>query len=284
MPEAPSQRSLATASTGGESAAAAELPHLAVIGAGRAGRSLARAAERAGLDFELAGREDALACCRRSEIALLCVPDAQIAPASATVAAAIPPLGFVGHVSGATGLDALFAARQRGAEVFSLHPLQTLPDGEADLSGAACAISGSSRSARELIRALAEALGMRPFEIREEDRAIYHAAACVASNFLVALAESAARLLAEAGGEEPRELLAPLVLRTAANWSERGAEALTGPIARGDEETVQRHLAALEQSAPELVPLYTVLASRTRALALGDEAARAATAAGETRG
>ncbi len=80
---------------------------------------------------------------------------------------------------------------------------------------------------------------MRPFEVPEEKRAAYHAAAAMASNLLVALEESAAEVLARIGIEDPRELLAPLVLRTAANWAERGPDALTGPIARGDRATVQ---------------------------------------------
>ena len=108
---------------------------------------------------------------------------------------------------------------------------------------------------------------MRPFEIPEERRAAYHAAASIASNFLVALEESAAGLLAEVGAPDARELLAPLVLRTAANWSERGPDALTGPIARGDEATVERHVEALRERAPELVGLYEVLADRTREIA-----------------
>ena len=105
---------------------------------------------------------------------------------------------------------------------------------------------------------------MRPFEVPDERRAAYHAAAAIASNFLVALEESAADLLSAAGVGNGRELLAPLVLRTAANWSEHGGAALTGPIARGDEATVARHLAALRELAPELIPLYEALAERTR--------------------
>jgi predicted short-subunit dehydrogenase-like oxidoreductase (DUF2520 family) len=89
----------------------------------------------------------------------------------------------------------------------------------------------------------------------------------MASNFLVALEESAADLLGRAGVEDARELLAPLVLRTATNWAERGGEALTGPIARGDEETVARHLEAIRELAPELEGLYEALAARTRELA-----------------
>jgi predicted short-subunit dehydrogenase-like oxidoreductase (DUF2520 family) len=247
-------------------AGAEPLPRLAVIGRGRVGGAIARAGAAAGVDLEAAGRDDALRVAAGAEAALLCVPDDAIADACATIAGAVPPLRFIGHVSGATKLDALSAATERGAQAFSLHPLQTVPDGATDLTGAPCAIAGSSAEAVELARALAEHLGMRPFEVPEEHRAAYHAAASVASNFLVALQESAADLLSATGVEDARELLAPLVLRTAANWSERGGDALTGPIARGDTETVRSHLTALDELAPELVPLYEALAERTRAV------------------
>ena len=240
---------------------------LAVIGAGRAGRSIAAAAERVGVPVELAGRDRGLDASRRAQVALLCVPDAAIAEACATIATAAPPLRFVGHLSGATTLDALAPARERGAEVFSLHPLQTIPEGGADLTGAPCAVSGSSPGALRLAERLAGRLGMRPFRVPEERRAAYHAAASIASNLLVALEESAAELLDRIGIEDARELLAPLVLRTAANWAERGPQALTGPIARGDEATVERHLTALRDTAPELLPLYEALAERARELA-----------------
>jgi len=244
---------------------AAALPPLAVIGAGRVGSSIAAAARRAGAAVSLAGREDALEACRRAEVALLCVPDDAIATAAQAIAPAVPPLRLVGHVSGASTLDAVAGAGAPGS--FSLHPLQTVPDGHADFTGAPCAIAGSDAAATELARALAELLGMRPFEVPEDHRAAYHAAASIASNFLVALEESAASLLDSIGLEQARELLSPLVLRSAANWSESGAAALTGPIARGDEATVARHLEALRATAPELEPLYTALAERTRALA-----------------
>jgi predicted short-subunit dehydrogenase-like oxidoreductase (DUF2520 family) len=246
---------------------------LAVVGAGRAGRSLARAALDAGLDVELAGRRDAVAAAEGARVALLCVPDAAIGQACETIAAAIPPLRFVGHVSGATPLSELAAARRRGAEAFCIHPLQTIPDGDTSLAGAPCAISGSSPEAAALASALATRLGMNPFALADEQRTAYHAAACMASNFLVALEESAAELLERNGLEDARELLAPLVLRTAANWAERGGEALTGPIARGDQETVDRHLGAITATSPELAELYQALAERTRALARGTEVA-----------
>ena len=243
------------------------MPALAVIGAGRAGSSLARAARIAGIEVRLAGRDDALAASEGAEVALLCVPDESIAAACERVCAAVPPLRLVGHVSGAAGLDRLAAAAERGAETFSLHPLQTIPDAETDLTAAPCAVAGSTPGAETFATELAERLGMRPFSVPEENRAAYHAAAAIASNFLVALKESAAELLERAGVEDARELLTPLVLRTAVNWSERGPDALTGPIARGDEVTVERHLEALREHAPELVPVYEALADRTREIA-----------------
>jgi predicted short-subunit dehydrogenase-like oxidoreductase (DUF2520 family) len=243
------------------------LPAVTLIGPGRVGASLARAAAEAGLQARLAGREDALEAAGEAKVALLCVPDAQITPAAEAIAPAVPPLRFVGHVSGATSLGALAPCVERGAAAFSLHPLQTMPDAESDLRGVPCAIAAEDPGAEALARSLGERLGMRPFAVPEEHRAAYHAAAVIASNFLVALEESAAELLAEAGVDDARTLLAPLVLRTASNWAERGGEALTGPIARGDAETVDRHLEAIDEVAPELRALYEVLAERTVALA-----------------
>jgi len=260
--------------SGGPSTAVVSLPALAVLGAGRAGTSIAHAAAVAGIDATLAGRDGAAAACQDAAIALLCVPDGEIRTAAAVAAAFVPPIRFVGHVSGAMGLDALAAARERGAGAFGLHPLQTLPDGHADLAGAACAVSGNDAASLELATRLAEQLGMRPFAIADEHRAAYHAAASMASNFLIALEESAAELLAAAGVDEPREILTPLVLQSAANWSERGREALTGPIARGDEATVVRHRAAIAEVAPSLLPMYDELAVRTRAIAADEGEAR----------
>lgn len=250
-----------------EGADRAPMPPLAIVGAGRVGGSLGAAARRAGVEVTIAGRDDAIRACRGARAALLCVPDDAITTAALAAAAAVPPLELVGHASGATGLEALAPAAAAGAAVFSIHPLQTVPDPETELSGAPCAISGSDEGALEYARALALELGMVPFEIADEHRALYHAAACVASNFLVTLEESATGLLERAGAAGSRELLAPLVLRTAANWSERGGGALTGPIARGDRATIERHLDALRESAPELVDLYRALAERTAGLA-----------------
>jgi predicted short-subunit dehydrogenase-like oxidoreductase (DUF2520 family) len=237
---------------------------LFVVGRGRVGRSVSAAAERAGLDAGLVSHEE-IGSVPGGGAVLLCVPDDQIEPTAELLASIAPSL--VGHVSGATTLDALSPAGARGALTFSLHPLQTFTDGQTPVEGTPAAIAGSTEEAVGYARALAEALGMRPFEVAEEKRAAYHAAAAMASNLLVALEESAAEVLDRIGVEDARALLAPIVLRTAANWAERGPDALTGPSARGDRATVQRHRVALAENAPELVRLYDALAMRAEAMA-----------------
>jgi len=239
---------------------------LAILGAGRAGGSIAAAARTAGLEVEVGAREVDV---RGAGIVLLCVPDGAIAATCERIAPALDPVALVGHVSGATSLDALAPAAGAGCETFSLHPLQTIPTAATDLASAPCAVSGSTAAALQVATALAARLGMQPFEVPEDGRAAYHAAASMASNFLIALEESAASLMEAAGVPDAREVLAPLVLRSAANWADAGASALTGPIARGDEATVALHLEALAAKAPELRPLYEALTERTRDLGAG---------------
>ncbi|MGZ8665603.1 MAG: DUF2520 domain-containing protein [Solirubrobacterales bacterium] len=239
---------------------------LTIVGPGRVGRTIAAAATAGGIDVTLVGRhrpDDPPG----GEAALLCVPDSSIEAACRPLARNLGETRFVGHTSGATGLDALGAAAEAGAAAFSIHPLQTVRGEASDLAGAFCAVSGSDPEAIAFAERLARSLGMSPFEVAEEKRAAYHAAAAIASNFLVALEESAAELLESCGVDDARERLAPLVLRSAANWAEHGAEALTGPIARGDDETVARHLEALAEADPELLELYRALAERTVRLA-----------------
>jgi predicted short-subunit dehydrogenase-like oxidoreductase (DUF2520 family) len=242
-----------------------DVPSLAIVGAGRVGSALARACAAAGVEARLAGREDSAAAAAEAEMVLLCVPDRAIAQACEAFAGTAPK--FVGHTSGALGGEPLARGVAAGSATFGFHPLQTIPDRETGVAGAACAVSGSTPEALGHAESLALRLGMRPFELRDDQRAAYHAAAAIASNFLVALEESAVELLERSGIDDARELLAPLVLRSAANWAERGPDALTGPIARGDEETISRHLNAIGGQAPELLELYDALAARTRTLA-----------------
>jgi predicted short-subunit dehydrogenase-like oxidoreductase (DUF2520 family) len=233
-----------------------ELDSIAIVGAGRLGSALSAALTAAG--FSVRGPLGRGADASGATTVLLCVPDGEIAAA----AALIEPGRLVGHCSGATGLDVLAPH-----ESFSLHPLMTVPNDAAPdiLRGAGCATDGSTPRALAVADALATALGMKSTRVADEDRAAYHAAASIASNFLVALEGAAERLAATAGVD--RELLAPLVRATVENWAARGAgDALTGPIARGDEETVARQRAAVEERAPDLLPLFDALTDATRAL------------------
>jgi len=230
-----------------------------LVGPGRVGRSLASAIGGS----ELRGREDGLDGLEGGTV-LLCVPDAAIAAVAAEIGRGPRP-SLIGHASGATPLAALGDSGTGGA--FSVHPLQTVPDGVTDLRGCPAAVAGTTPEALAAAHAIAKRAGMRPFEVAEGDRVLYHAAASVASNFLVALEQTAAELLGGIAVDAPREVLAPLVRRSLENWIERGPSALTGPIARGDETTVAAHRAALSESRPDLVGFYDALAERTRALA-----------------
>jgi predicted short-subunit dehydrogenase-like oxidoreductase (DUF2520 family) len=146
----------------------------------------------------------------------------------------------------------------------------TVPERGADLRGAGAAVDGATPRALEVARSLAAALGLRAVRVAPEDRAAYHAAASVASNFLVTL-EAAAETIAAGAGlarDDARRLLMPLVRQTAENVAELGPEAaLTGPIARGDEATVEAQRAAVEEAAPQLLELFDELVRQTRALA-----------------
>jgi predicted short-subunit dehydrogenase-like oxidoreductase (DUF2520 family) len=225
--------------------------HFVVVGAGHMGSALTAALRATGLEVTgPLGRGER--CPAEADCVLLCVPDAEIGHA----AHAVPPGPLVGHVSGATTLAPLAPH-----EAFSLHPLMTVP---AAFEGAGAAVAGGTDRALSTARALAEALGMTPFEIADSDRAAYHAAAAMASNYLVALEDAAERLLATTGAS--RELLVPLVRATVENWARDGADALTGPIARGDDETVARQRAAVAERAPELLTLFDALTESTREL------------------
>jgi predicted short-subunit dehydrogenase-like oxidoreductase (DUF2520 family) len=231
---------------------------IAIVGAGRLGHALTRALTAAG--HKVSGP------LRRGEtpdgagIVVLCVPDGEIAAA----AAAIDHGPLVGHCSGATTLDPI---TETGHEAFSLHPLMTVPaDAPAVFAGAAAAVAGSTERALEAALALAAALELQPVEVADADRAAYHAAAAMASNFLVTIEGAAEQIAATAG--VGREALVPLVRASVENWARLGAAgALTGPIARGDEATVARHRETLGERAPGLLGLYDALAAATRDLA-----------------
>jgi predicted short-subunit dehydrogenase-like oxidoreductase (DUF2520 family) len=211
-----------------------------VIGAGRVGSAMtARLAERG-----IPSRDDA-------DVVLLCVPDTAIADVARGLA---PGPGWVGHTSGATPLKAVDPHERR----FGLHPLQSFAHarGAEQLDGTYAAITAETEEAREVGFELARLLGLRPFALAEEDRALYHAGAAIASNYLVTLHDAAAEIFEEVGA--PPDGLRPLMQGVIDSGFE-----LTGPIARGDWATVDRHFEAIRARKPKLEPLYRVLAEAT---------------------
>jgi predicted short-subunit dehydrogenase-like oxidoreductase (DUF2520 family) len=231
-----------------------------VVGRGRLGSAIAPALSAGGVEvIGPLGRDDAPPAAGSADAVLLCVPDGAIADVAASYAGVAP---LIGHTSGATTLDTLGAA---GADAFGLHPLQTFTAEGGSFEGCGCAVAGTTASALAAADALARCLRMRPFELADADRPAYHAAASIASNFLVTLEAAAERVAATTGLE--REQLVPLVRQTVENWAALGPErALTGPVARGDDETVARQREAVEQAAPELVALWDELVAQTKAL------------------
>lgn len=260
--------------------------HFALVGPGRAGTAMAEALVRAGwTPARVAGRSpDAPSTLRAAErlgaeavpvedvgagvpVVVLATPDAALAVTAEALAPSLEPGALVVHLAGSVGLevfDGLGAARP-DARVGAVHPLQTLPgrpDDAVRLAGAWFAVEGDPQA-----QLLVEAVGGRSFAVA--DRALYHAAACVASNHLVALLGQVERL-AEAAGV-PAEAFAPLIQATVANVASVGAAgALTGPVARGDAGTVLRHLDALPEDERDA---YRVLAREALRLTGRDQPA-----------
>ena len=261
---------------------------LAVIGAGRVGTALALALQEKG--YTVAG-----VCCRRREsaslaaerlgcrytlqpekiargaqIVLITTPDHSIEAVCRGLASAggIFPGQVVLHASGAHSSSILSAARERGAAVLSMHPLQTFPSVEAgvrNLEGSYFTLEGD-REALEAGFAMVKAMGGHALTIPTEMKPLYHAAACVACNYFVSLVDLALKMMQEAGVscELTLPALLPLITGTLANIEKVGVPAaLTGPIDRGESGTIKAHLDAIETAMPEAAGLYRLLAIYT---------------------
>jgi len=208
----------------------------------------------------------------KADIVFLTVPDDAIAAVCESVAWRAS--SSVVHCSGALSIDALDAAARTGAATGSLHPLQTFAVGAEHagrLSDIAYALEASSNELREILQDLAVALGGRPQWIRSADKPLYHASAAMASNYLVALLGDASRLWESFGLSRDSGLhsLLPLVRGTIDNLQGVGfPDALTGPIARGDVDTVRIHLDALTASQPDIIQSYAAMGKRTVTLGL----------------
>ena len=208
---------------------------VALIGAGRLGRSLAVLLAAAGHRATLVGRGEAIPRC---DLVWVTTPDRALEAVGRALPPGVPAL----HSAGSRGPDALAPHAPSGL----LHPLMTFPGPEIglpSLAGVGAAVAGHP-AAEACARQLATDLGMVPFAA-PADPALYHAAAAIAGNYVAVLLAEAARVLAAAGVPEGTALLAPLAIESLRNAARAPARALTGPAARGDLDTLARHRLAL---------------------------------------
>ncbi len=204
---------------------------------------------------------------------LITTGDDHIAPACEALSGKLRSGAIVIHMSGAGGLDLLSAASARGALTGCIHPLQTFPDIESAIAAMPGTVFGVTADAR--LKAWAErfvdAVGGVPFFIEDHQRPLYHAAACIVSNYFVSLMYMAGELYRILGLDEgtARRAYWPLLTGTMNNLAARGSvAALTGPIARGDLGTLWKHLEAIRSDMPDLLPVYRELGRITADIAL----------------
>jgi len=264
-------------------------PRIAIVGAGNLATALAVSLQRAGYGIEaivarpnatsltkarrLAKQVDSravtgLAGATRADVVWWCVPDSEIARAARAAAAKIDWAGRVAlHSSGALTSDELTSLRRRGAAVASAHPLMTFVRGASSarsrptLAGVPFAVEGDVRAVK-VARALIVAVGGQTYAIRKRDKVAYHAWGMFASPLVDALLAATERVAAAAGvrPKEARRRMIPILLQTLANYASFGAAgAFSGPIVRGDVDTVRKHLRVLRRD-PTLLDVYAALA------------------------
>jgi predicted short-subunit dehydrogenase-like oxidoreductase (DUF2520 family) len=256
-----------------------------VVGAGRVGAVLAAALRAVGHEVVAAagesdasrGRIEALLpgvridkpseVARRSELLLLTVPDDMLPNVVAMLAAsgAISEGQVVAHTSGRHGLAVLEPAREVGARTIALHPAMTFTGTEVDLPRLSGCVFGvtAAPAERELTEQLVADLGGKPMWVAEEMRTLYHSGLAHGANHLVTLVTQAMEILAAAGADDPAGTLRPLLTAALDNALDQGDSALTGPIVRGDVETVRAHLADIGANAPHTLPSYVAMARAT---------------------
>jgi predicted short-subunit dehydrogenase-like oxidoreductase (DUF2520 family) len=248
---------------------------VALVGPGRAGRAVGGALRRAGWPIvavagstiDATSTEEAVAqlgataravedAGRGAEVIIIATPDRSIVTVAHSVVGSAVPGALVVHLTGSRGLEVFASAATRRPDVrfAALHPLVSIPSPDPrHLSGGWCAVAGDPD-----VYDLALALGLQPFTVAPGARSLYHATATIAANHLVALMGQVERLARRAG--VPREAFSPLVRGVLDNCDDIGArDALTGPVARGDAETVDAHLAALPAEERDL---YRALATQ----------------------
>ena len=246
---------------------------LIIVGPGRAGGALGLAAETAG--HELVGvlsrtpsqRWESLEWDRplpEADVVLIAVRDEAIAEVAERIAPYVADIGVVAHLSGFTPVLVLHDIQERGTAVGGFHPLQSLPDPETGaraLAGSYVGIDGDPLAV-DVLTHLASSLGMEPFRLDDTARPAYHAAAAAAANFVVTSLAVSADLF-ESAHIDPK-VSRPLVERAVANVFDRGpAASLTGPIARGDIETVIGHLEAAHEVSSHVGRQFRLIAEAT---------------------
>jgi len=263
-----------------------DMTRIGVVGAGRVGAVLAAAWRAAGHEITMvAGESDAslrrarrllpgvpvdkpTAVARSCDLLVLAVPDDMLENVVTTLsdAGAIRPAQYVVHTSGRHGLRVLEPATVLGARPIALHPAMTFTGTEVDLGRVPGCVFGVTTSAPDTL-ALAESLVTdlkgRIAHVAEEQRALYHAGLAHGANHLVTLVSQAMEILREAGSDDPGALLRPLLAAALDNTLESGDTALTGPIVRGDVETVRTHLQEIRRAAPEALEAYVALGRST---------------------
>lgn len=260
-----------------------------LIGPGRLGQAVARLLSEAGYDLRaIISRDEAraraaarfancrdaattdLARAREGELVFIALPDDHLGAMAATLRREghLAPGATLIHFSGLHPASILLGEEGPIVDALSIHPLQTFADSVVAvrfLAGSPFSVEGTTAKL-PLAERIVEDLGGRPFRIAADKKPLYHAAACMASNYLVALTTAAGQVMTACGFSEPEalQLLIPLVQGTAKNLSLMGPEhALTGPISRGDLRTVHKHLRAMADLPADLQEIYRVLGKKT---------------------
>lgn len=268
------------------------MARIGVVGAGRVGAVLSAALRAAGHQVVAAAGESAASreriatllpgvpvekptdVARGCDLLLLTVPDDMLDNVATTLvgAGAIRPGQVVVHTSGRHGLAALHAVTARGARPVALHPAMTFTGTSLDLPRLRGCVFGMTAGddERDLAESLVADLGGVAMWVAEERRALYHAGLAHGANHLVTLVTQAMDLLTAAGADDPAATLRPLLTAALDNALERGDDALTGPIVRGDVRTVQAHLHDLVETSPATVPSYVAMARATAERAMLD--------------
>lgn len=262
------------------------MTRIGVVGAGKVGAVLAARLRAAGHEVVAAAGESSASRARMQallpgvpgakptdvargcELLLLTVPDDMLGNVVTTLAdaGALRAGQYVVHTSGRHGLAVLEPARRVGARVLALHPAMTFTGTGLDLprlSGCVLGAAADTDETRALAGSLAEDLGGRVVWVAEDKRALYHAALAHGANHLVTLVAEAMELLDAAGVEDPAGTLRPLLGAALDNALESGDAALTGPIVRGDVNTVAAHLEGIAAHAPATLSSYVALARAT---------------------